>query len=181
MENLRSKCVRDSMAKNYFGIWRNFNKFLIRLDSKPPSWEEKVALYCTYMIENGSQSSTVKSYVSAIKRTLKNDGYEWCDNKLLFEALVKACKLRNDHVTYRFPIRVGLLELLLFETERLYSKQSYLVIMYQALLGLGYYGLMRIEELTESDHTLKAKHIFVSDNKNKIIVVLYTSKTHDKS
>ena len=180
MNSLKNKSVRDSTACNYLGIWRSFNKFFIRLDRRPPSWEERTALYCTYLIDLGNQSSTIKSYVSAIKSTLRVDGYLWCNNKILLEALVKACKLKNDHVTYRYPIRLGLLEMLMFEIQRFYDTQPYLVKLYQAVFALGYYGLMRIGELTQGDHTLKAKDIHVARNKNKILIVLHSSKTHGK-
>ena len=39
---------------------------------------------------------------------------------------------------------------------------------------------MRVGELTCSDHTLKARNIHIALNKQKIMVVLYTSKTHGK-
>ena len=116
MDRLKYESLRETTSKTYLGIWRNFNKFLIRLDIKPKSWEERTALYCTYLIEQGTQSSTVKSYVSAIKTTLKYDRYIWDQNGVLLEALIKACKLKNDRVMYRFPIKVGLLEVLLFRS-----------------------------------------------------------------
>ena len=43
---------------------------------------------------------------------------------------------------------------------------------------MAYYGLLRIGELTESPHTLKAKDIEIADNKDKIKLTLYSSKTH---
>ena len=180
MYNLRNNAIRSSTAKNYLSIWRAFNKFLFRLDRKPQTWEEKTALYCTHLIENGSQSSTIRSYVSAIKNTLKCDGYVWSDDKILLEALIKACKLKNDHVSCRFPIKIRLLETLLFEVERTYLKkgQLYLEKLYKAIFALAYYGLMCIGELTEGEHTIKVRDIHIGDNKNKILIVLHSSKTH---
>ena len=49
--------------------------------------------------------------------------------------------------------------------------------MYKALLALSYYGLMRVGELTQSDHTLLAKNIHLAKNKEKILLLLYSSKT----
>ena len=183
MDRLKNKSVRNSTARNYFSIWRTFNKFLVRLDRLPRSCEERTALYCTFLIENGNQSSTVKSCVSAIKATLRWDGYAWDDNQILIESLIKACRLKNDHVSYRFPIRVGLLETLLFEVQRqfLYSGQTYLDSLYKAIFSLAYYGLMRIGELMEGEHTMKAKDIHIARNKNKIMIVLHSSKTHGKN
>ena len=43
---------------------------------------------------------------------------------------------------------------------------------------VGYYGILRVGEMCESAHTLRAKDVHVGDNKEKIMLLLYTSKTH---
>ena len=144
----------------------------------PKTWEDRVSLFIGYKIDNGMQSSTVKSYVSAIKKMLVNDGYPWQDEKVLVGALTKACKLINDRVHTRLPIQCSLLELILFEVQRKYSNQWYLQVMYKALFGVAYYGLMRVSEVTTSDHVMKAKNIHLARNKDKLMIKLYSSKTH---
>ena len=52
--------------------------------------------------------------------------------------------------------------------------------MYKAVFALGYYGLMHIGELTLSPHAVKAKDIHLAGNKDKILIVLYSSKTHGR-
>ena len=47
-----------------------------------------------------------------------------------------------------------------------------------ALFALGYYGLMRVGELTYSTHVVKAANVHMATNKDKLLVVLYSSKTH---
>ena len=74
LEQLKYKQHRNSTMKMYHNVWCNFNKFLIRLDRKPTSWEDRVSLYGAYLVDQGIQSSTLKSYVPAIKHTLKTDG-----------------------------------------------------------------------------------------------------------
>ena len=81
-------------------------------------------------------------------------------------------------VLTRLPIQCGLLELMLFELERVYVSQPYLEKLYKAILVLGYYGLKRISELVWSDHVLKVCNINIARNKHKILIMLYTSKTH---
>ena len=182
LDSLKSQSTRASTAKNYHTIWTKFNKFLIRLDRKPKLWENRVALFCADMVERGIKSTTVRSYVSAIKKTLRNDNYDWDDNLILMESLIKACKIRNDHVRTRLPIQIGLLELILFELQRLFN-ENYTIILYRAIFALAYYGLMRISELTtgnESNHFVRAKDIHVGVNKNKILIILYSSKTHGR-
>ena len=119
--------------------------------------------------------------MSAIKSVLRADGYLWDDNVVLLHSLIRACKLINDRVTCHLPIQSGLMKMLIFEVERLYGgKQCYLESLYKALFVLAYYGLMRIGKLIESEHTLKANDIHVGMNKNKILMVLRSSKTHGK-
>ena len=50
--------------------------------------------------------------------------------------------------------------------------------MYKALFALGYYGLMRVGELTASEHVIKARNAHMAINKDKLMIVLYSSKTH---
>ena len=187
MENFVSKLMlkqhRDSTAKKYLAVWRQFNAFVIKLDHKPKLWEDRVTLFIGYLIDNGMQSSTVKSYVSAIKKTLILDKYKWNDDLVLVRSLAKACKIVNDRVHTRLPIHCGLLEMILFEVQRYFTTQNqwYLEIMYKALFAVSYYGLMRVGEVTHSQHVLKAKDVHVACNKDKMLLVLYSSKTHDKS
>ena len=182
LDNLKYNQNRDSTKKNYLTIWHLFNKFLLKLDDKcPRTWEHCVSLYCAHLVDSGIQSSTLQSYVSAIRHVLVNDNYKWNDNKILLTVISKACKLKNDVVKSRLPIQFNLFEALLFEIDRHFRyKQPYLNALYKALFALGYYGLMRIGKLTLSDHTLKAQNVHIGINKNKIQLILYSSKTHGK-
>ena len=112
LEKYKTKRVRDSTYKNYIAIWCMFNKFLIRLDNRPNLWEDRAALYCAYLIKCGNKSSTIKSYVSAIKAILRDDDYIWNENLLLINSLTRACRIVNDKVKCRLPIQFKLLELI---------------------------------------------------------------------
>ena len=149
----------------------------------PDNWEARLALFVAYMIDRGVQSATIRSYMSAIRKLLSVDGYEWKHDGILFSSLTRACKLENDRLWIRMPIHCGLLELLLFEIQKMFKKnhQWYNEVMYKAMFAMGYYGLLRVGELTKSDHVLKACNIHVALNKEKMLLVLYSSKTHDKS
>ena len=178
IERLRYKANRDSTVVNYQVIWRIFNKFLIRLDKRPQTWEDRVLLFCGYLIDCNKKSSTIKSYISAIKWILKTDGYDWDQNKIVLGSITKACKLKNDIVKTRLPISCKLLELILFEINRIFHKQEYLSILYKTILIVGYYGLFRIGELTQSPHVMLARNVHLATNKQKLLIVLYSSKTH---
>ena len=83
VNQLLLKQHRDSTSKMYLSVWRQFNKFVISLDRKPKLWEDKATLFIGHLIDKGTQSGTIKSYVSAIQKTLIMDGYEWDDNLIL--------------------------------------------------------------------------------------------------
>ena len=123
-----------------------------------------------------------KKLLISIENTLsKTDGYKWDNDKLLLNIIARACKIKNDVVKVRFPIHMGLLEQILFEIERIFGEtQPYLNSLYKAIFCMGYYGLMRIGELVDSPHVLRAKDLFIASNKNKLLIVLYSSKTHDQ-
>ena len=181
LEKLRNKQTRDSTSRTYLRVWRQLNKFIINLDYRDNlSWEQKTALFGAYLIEGGIQSSTLKSYFSAIKHVLRLDGYVWDDKMFLLDSLARSCKLVNGKVKIRLPIQKGLFELLLFEMERFYydSPQPYLESMYKAMFCLTYYGLLRVGEVTLSPHNICASNVHVGNNKDKILIVLYSSKTH---
>lgn len=186
IERLKANQTRASTAKNYHMIWKSFNKFLLRLTthSEKYSWEERAAFFGAYLVEQGIQSSTLKSYLSAIKCVLKTDGYEWSDDKVVFSTLIKGCKITNDEIMICQPIKKHLLETILFEIQRMYGKQPYLETLYTSILLLGYYGLMRIGGMVKtdlpSDHAVHARNVHIALNKKKILLVLYSSKTHGK-
>ena len=179
LEKLKSLKNRDSTKSNYLSVWRKFNNFLIKLDVRPLLWEDRASLFGAALVEQGIQSSTLKSYMSAIKRILTDDGYHWDDSKLLLSMLVRGCHVVNDCVKTRLPIQGGLLEMILFEIERKFTNQHYLEIMYKTIICLCYYGLFRIGELTYGPHAVKACDIHMGRNKNKILIFLRSSKTHD--
>ena len=62
IERLKSCKNRETTKRNYLGIWRNFNKFIMRLDHPPNSWEQRAVLFAAYLIDHrGLQSATIRS------------------------------------------------------------------------------------------------------------------------
>ena len=115
IEKLKSCKNCESTKRNYLGIWRNFNKFVMRLDKPPKTWEHRTVLFCAHLIEDGIQSATLKSYVSAIKCVLKDDGYKLQNDQFIITTLTRACRNINDKVFIRKPISRNVLEVLIFE------------------------------------------------------------------
>ena len=182
LDSLKSQQVRPSTLKNYMAVWREFNKFLLRLDdcSRVNTWEKRLVIYGTYLVEQGAQSQTIKSYFSAIKFILKSDGYTWNDDEAQLKVITKSCEIINDRIKIRLPIRVHLLEQILFEEQRKFTTQPFIQSMYKTLFCTAYYGMMRIGELVkaESEHFVRAKDVHLSPNQDKIMLRLHTSKTH---
>ena len=180
LDRLKNVTTRDSTAKNYYAIWKLFNNFVIRLDKKPDSWEQRISLFGAHLVQKGNQSSTIKSYFSAIRKILETDGYELKQDELSLGTLTKACQIINDRVTIRSPIHWKMMEQVLFETERIFCNQFYLQTMYKCIFIIAHYGLFRIGELTYSNHVARACDMSVGTNKNKIRIELHSSKTHNK-
>ena len=174
---------RNSTRENYFAIWRNFNQFFIKLDCKPNNWEDRILLYVAFLIKSKKKSTTIKSYMSALKAILVVNKIKVNENKYLLASLTRACQLKNDTIKHRFPIHKDLLSLLLKTIQEeigMKDNQPDLAVLYQAIFASGYYGLLRSGELTKSEHIIKAKDVHIGINKNKIMFMLHTSKTHNK-
>ena len=75
------------LKTNYYGIWKNFNNFIIQLDIKLTNWEDRLVLYLAYLIQGNRKSKTIKSYISAIKAVLYNSGIEISEDTALLAAL----------------------------------------------------------------------------------------------
>ena len=74
IENLKWSRHRDTTRQNYYNIWGIFNKFLLRLDVKPKNWEDRLIMFAAHLVDEWKKSTTIKSYISAIKAILINVG-----------------------------------------------------------------------------------------------------------
>ena len=183
IEKFRFKNVRNSTKTNYFSVWRSFNEFFIKLDREPETWEDRLVLFVGYLIDSKKQSQTIKSYISAIKLILRNDGVELKENKFLISSLTKACRYENDCVRTRLPIQNGLLQIIIKETKTYYEdqiNQPYLALLYCTLFNTAYNGLFRVGELTSSEHSVRVTDVHIAVNKDKFLFILRSSKTHGK-
>ena len=167
VEKLKQGRVRNSTKVLYHKVWKNFNEFFIKLDRKPTSWEDRLVLFVGYLADNKRSSQTIKSYISAIRNVLADDGITLNVNKFLLTSMTRACKLHNDRVRTRLPIQKHVLNILLRYTKAFFEEtgQLYLLSLYQALFSTAYYGLLRVGELTASSHTIKARDVHIAQNK----------------
>ena len=62
----------------------NFN---VRLDHRPTEWRDHLILFVGYLVPNRYQSATVKSYISAIKAFLKEDGVKVTEDQYTLVSL----------------------------------------------------------------------------------------------
>ena len=140
-------------------------------------------LFAGYLIHQKKKASTVRSYISAIKTVLKEDGKEVQEDRYLLSSLIKACKYHNnDIVTLRLPIQKPMLNRILDQVNKVYLEgeqpQPYLCALYRAAFVAASYGLLRIGDIAEGEHPILAKDTFVGVNKDKVLFLLRTSKTH---
>lgn len=181
VEKITNDDVTQATKKAYHAVWRCFNRFLLAFDDLPTSWEDKMVLYASFLADVGSASSTVASYMSAIRYMLRHDGIEINNKSCRLSSIIRACKLRNDVVSVKRPLRAGMLKLILDKVNYRYQAkgQPYLAAMYKAIFTSAYFGLMRISELV-GKHAVKAADVKVSTNRNKrkVKYLLRSSKTH---
>ena len=144
------------MRDNYYRVWKLFNEFFIKLDLKPNTWEERIVLFVGHLIDTDHQSSMIRSYISAIKNVLRDDGEILDENMYLLKSLTRACRIHNDRVKIRLPITKNVLKLILNALQNLFAKQPFLLTLYSALFTTMYVGLFRIGEVTLSQHMVKA-------------------------
>ena len=142
------------------------------MDIRPKHWEDRLTLFVGHLIQEKRKSTTIRSYVSAIRAILLEDNYELNDNKSLISSLTRACRLHFDRVQLRLPIHQKLLNTLLHKVEILYDQQPYLSVLYRAIMSTAYFGMFRIGELTSGNHPVLAQDVHVGDNKNKMLFVL---------
>ena len=135
VDRLKGEHCRDSTRATYHRIWKIFNKFVIRLYVKPTSWEEHIVLFTGFLVESQLKSSTVKTYISAIKGVLLENSIVIDPDTFTLNTLTRACRIKNNRLITRLPIGKDLLKLLLRSINKEYSLkigQEYLNRLYQA-------------------------------------------------
>ena len=128
-------------------------------------WEDRLNLFVGYLIQGNKKSTTVKCYVSAIKAVLLMNSVKISEDRYLLSSLVKACKIKNDVVRTRLPIQKGMLSLILHQVQSHFSMQPYLAALYRAMISTMYFGLLRISEVCQGPHSVKASDVHIGFNK----------------
>ena len=179
VEHLKSQRHRDSTRLTYYRVWKLFNRFFVKLDDKPPYWEERIVLFAAYLVEKQLKSTTIQSYLSAIHSVLWESGLELSEDKCLLGAITRACKLKNDQIIHKLPLSKKMFKSVIRQSNKLLGTQPYLCRLYGAIFAAAYYGLLRIGEIASSPHAILAKNVQIGVNKPKILFVLISSKTHN--
>ena len=79
------------------------------------------------------------------------------------------------------PLQKGMIRIIINNIHDFYyveKSQPYLALLFKAMILTGYYGLFRVGELTESQHVIRKGDVKKAKNKQKILIVLRSSKTH---
>ena len=183
IEKLKNESLRNSTKRNYYLIWKLFNRFFLKLDNKPTSWEDRLTLFVGHLVHTNHQSQTIKSYLSAIRNTLRMENIKLNEDQFLLNTLTRACCIKNDTVFHRMAIQKAMLRMLVRGVDVFFNNrnQPYLATLYAALISTAYFGLFRVGELTSSPHIVKVSDVHLGTNKKKFLFVLRSSKTHDKN
>ena len=133
-----------------------------------------------YLVESKRKSTTIRSYISGMKAVLADLGVDLREDRYLLTSLVRVCKLNNDVIQAKIPIQNKLFHLIIDSCNEWFHQkgQNYLALLYSAMFSSAYYGILRISEVTTSEHPVKAVDVHVAENKNKFLFILCTSKTH---
>lgn len=178
---LRTYKLRRSTRKSYKRTWNRFNKFISKFDAIPPNWEDRIVVWAAHLADNRKKSATIKSYISAIRYCLALDGIRVSHNSCELAAIVQVAKQYNDQLYIRLPIQKNLLQLILNFTRTHYHQnlgQQYLAACLAAMFSIAYHGYLRISEITEGEHAVKAQDVIYATNKAKITFYLRSSKMH---
>ena len=135
-------------------------------------------LFVGFLVDNKCKSTTIKSYISAIKAVLLENNVSINEDWFLLSALTRTCKIRNNCIFTRLPIQKDLLRVILDTVQKSDSDQPYLSRLYSALFSTAYFGLLRIGEITSGSHPILARDVHIAHNKEKILLILRTSKMH---
>lgn len=176
--------LRPSTRKTYKKTWDRFNRFISRFDVIPPNWEDRIIVWATHLADNRRKSATIRSYISAIRYCLGLDGVRVTHTNCELAAIIQAAKHENDQLYIRLPIQKHLIRLILNFIDTYYVKgkgQIFQGIWLKAIYSMAYHGMMRISELADSPHAVKAQDIIHGRNKGKITIYLRSSKTHSIS
>ena len=136
-----------------------------------------------YLIdEKKVKSQTVKSYISDIKGVLAEDRIMLNRDRFLLLALTSACKIKNNKVRTRLPLTKGILDQVIKQTEEYFvgSNQYYLSVLYSTLFMITYFGMFRVSKVTMGEHPIRACDVKIANNKQKMMFILRTSKTHGR-
>lgn len=182
IEEIKFMKHRVSTRLKYHEIWTMFNKFLIRFDRMPMTWEDRIYVFIAHLVDNKKSVNTVKNYLSAIRQILKSDGVELHEDKELLSSLLTTCKLKNKSLQIRMPIKFKLLKSLIDHTHSMLnnSGQHYLGTLLKAMFSTAYFGLLRVGEMVKSNHQIKRKNVHFAKNKRKVSIILESSKTHSR-
>ena len=135
IEKLELKAYQDPTWQNYYTIWCLFNKFVISLNRKPNNWEDRLVLFIAKCVSNGRASAIIRSYASAVKAVLRTEGVFLDSYIYKLKVLAKVCRLSNDRLKIRLPIKKGLFGLILDKVEILFETQPYLTKLYKAIFA----------------------------------------------
>ena len=78
-------------------------------------------LFAAFLVDNKLKSSTVKTYVAAIKGILVENNVKISEDRFVLTSLTKASRIKNDHLILRLPIEKDFLHMILDECQHYFN------------------------------------------------------------
>lgn len=180
VEGMKNGDLQHSSQITYHTVWNQFLQFLDGFKNLPSLWEQKMVMFAAHLGNQGTQASTVGSYMSALRYKLRKDGVEIPDKNFEIASIIRTCKIKNNAVHYRCGISKNMLKELLQTVKKhfLDKGQQYQFVLFRAVFLTAYYGMFRIGEIAQGPHSLKMENVKKSTNKYKYLMILRSSKTH---
>ena len=88
IDRLKMQRFRDSTWDTYLRVWKIFNKFFVRLDHKRDQWEDHIVSFAGYLIDQKLKSSTMRSYISALRAVLAEDNIKLNEDYFTLSSLI---------------------------------------------------------------------------------------------
>ena len=68
----------------------------MRLDDRPTTWDDKLVMFTANLIVEKHPEPMIRSYVSAVRTFLKEDGIQIDNNSVTLSALLKSTKYTTE-------------------------------------------------------------------------------------
>lgn len=152
-----------------------FNKFLDEMprgEFNNPS--QKLVGFVAWLSLQGYRSSTMKTYVSILRKGLRVSNPSLDSSEVNSKVKGAFCLERGMGRTKQL-VTISMLRNLVGQLGNL-AANAYEGVMYKSMVMLMYFGLLRVGEVTQTDHVLKFRNVKISYSPRRVVLRFETAK-----